>query len=111
MKKLIALLAVSVSALLPIQAYATDSKALVIIDSYFDSRAVNGNVTCISVIISNTAPCNNDVVKIPASLSDNINHGDAMVEVAKRQSSSLRIIALKATVTGQGQSSVSDVNP
>jgi hypothetical protein len=109
MKKLIALIAVSASVLLPIQAQASDQKSLVIIDSYFDSRVFNENVTCVSVIL--VGPCNNDVVNIPASLSDNINHGNAMVEVAKRQSASLKIIALKATVTGPGQKSVSDVNP
>ena len=110
MKKIVALVAVLFSVVVPVQSQAADSKALVIIDSYFDSRVIGGNVTCVNVL-DTSKKCNNDVVKIPASLTDNTNHGDAMVEVAKRQSPNIKIIALKSTVTGVGQNSVSDVNP
>lgn len=101
MKKIVALVAVLFLAAVPVQSHA-DSKALVIIDSYFDSRVINGNVSCILV---NGTPCTDSVTKIPTSLSDNINHGDAMVEVAKKQSPSIKIIAIRAGVTPS-----SDVN-
>jgi len=86
-------------------AQAAETKSLVIIDSYFDSRVINNNVTCIDL---QSNPCTNIVTKIPTSLSDNINHGDAMVEVAKKQNASLSIIALRSG--NASASSVSDVN-
>ena len=72
MKKIVALAAVLFSVVVPVQSQAADTKALVIIDSYFDSRVLNENVKCVSVIL--VGPCNDDVKKIPASASDNINH-------------------------------------
>lgn len=86
-------------------AQAADVKSLVIIDSYFDSRVIGGNVSCTTL---DNKQCLDVVTKIPTSLSDNINHGDAMVEVAKRQNPSLPIIALRSGVPGSTY--VSDVN-
>ena len=86
-------------------AQAADTKSLVIIDSYFDSRVAGGNVSCITL---QDQVCTDVVKKIPASLSDNVNHGDAMVEVAKKQNPNLSIIALRSG--NPSSSSVSDVN-
>jgi hypothetical protein len=84
-------------------AQAVNEKALVIIDSYFDSKVVNGNVSCIVVATNSTCT---DVVKVfPTSLSNNINHGNTMVEVAKRQSPNIKIIALRSSASPS-----SDVN-
>jgi hypothetical protein len=93
MKKIVALLSVLFATLVPIQSHAADQKALVIIDSYFDSRVIGGNVTCLTP--SNGA-CNDETKTYPASLESDTNHGDAMVEVAKKQSAGLKIIALKS---------------
>jgi hypothetical protein len=82
-----------------------ETKSLVIIDSYFDSRVISGNVSCVTL---ENKPCTDVVKTIPASLSDNINHGDAMVEVAKKQNPGLSIIALRAGFPSA--KSVSDVN-
>jgi hypothetical protein len=82
-----------------------DTKSLVIIDSYFDSRVAGNGVTCINL---NNTPCTDIVKNIPKSTSDNINHGDAMVEVAKRQNPNISIIALRAG--NPSPSYVSDVN-
>lgn len=82
-----------------------DAKSLVIIDSYFDSRVASNGVTCINL---NNTPCTDIVKNIPKSLSDNVNHGDAMVEVAKRQNPNISIIALRAG--NPSLSSASDVN-
>jgi hypothetical protein len=105
MKKLIALIAVLFSVVVPVQSQAADAKALVIIDSYFDSRVTGGNVSCIT--LTNTV-CTDVVTSIPSSLSNDINHGNAMVEVAKKQNATLPIIALVATVPSK--KSVSAVN-
>jgi hypothetical protein len=76
----------------PVQ--AADNKALVIIDSYFDSRVAGLNFSCI-VVATKTA-CTDVIKKFPTSLKDNINHGDAMVEVAKKQSTDVKIIGLRS---------------
>ena len=82
---------------------AATPKALVIIDSYFDSKVYNADVSCIT--LANTL-CT-DVVSIKsASLSSDVNHGNAMAEVAKKQNKSLSIILLRATTP-----SAKTVNP
>lgn len=103
MKKFVALFAVLFAVVIPVQAQGADQKALVIIDSYFDSRVIGGNVSCIT---PQNLPCTDTVKVFSTSLSDNTNHGDAMVEVAKKQNANLQIIALKS-----GSSASSDVNP
>lgn len=103
MKKIVALLAVLFSVVVPVQSQAADSKALVIIDSYFDSRAIDSNVTCLIVLTK--APCTDDVKKFSKSLSDNTNHGNAMIAVAQKQNPGLKIIALRSA-----SSPSSDVN-
>jgi hypothetical protein len=105
MKKLLALIAVLFSVVVPVQSQAADLKALVIIDSYFDSRVTGGNVSCITLT---NKVCTDVVTAIPSSLSNDINHGNAMVEVAKKQNATLPIIALAATVPSN--KSVSAVN-
>lgn len=95
MKKIVALVAVLFSVVVPVQSQAADTKALVIIDSYFDSRVTGAEVVC-----RQNLDCS--VTSLPAStsLSSPINHGVGMVEVAKRQSNSIKIIALRsATAT------------
>jgi hypothetical protein len=98
MKKIIALTSVLFSILVPVQAHGADQKALVIIDSYFDSRVIGGNVSCIT---PKSTPCVDTVKTIVPLLSDNTNHGDAMVEVAKKQNPNIKIIALKSGATPQ----------
>jgi hypothetical protein len=94
MKKIIALVAVLFSVVMPVQSQATESKSLVIIDSYFDSRVVSGNVACVTP--QGTACLYTAKLPLPASLSHNTNHGNAMVEVAKKQNPSISIIAISA---------------
>lgn len=105
MKKFTIALSATLIAIGVTPAQAEEQKSLVIIDSYFDSRVISGNVSCVT--IQNQA-CLDVVKKIPASLSDNVNHGDAMVEVAKRQNPNISIIALRAG--NPSTASVSDVN-
>ena len=72
-----------------------DTKSLVIIDSYFDSRVTNATIVCVASTNCNT------VVKPTKSVSDNVNHGDAMAEVAKKQNPSISLILLRATSAAQ----------
>jgi hypothetical protein len=72
-------------------AQAADTKSLVIIDSYFDSRVSVSSNVCIA-----SSGCSNIIKNIPTSLSSPVNHGDAMVEVAKRQNPNIKIIALRS---------------
>jgi hypothetical protein len=95
MKKIVALVAVLFSVVVPVQSQAADSKALVIIDSYFDSRVTGAEVVC-----RQNLDCSVTSLPVSTSLSSPINHGVGMVEVAKRQSASIKIIALRsATAT------------
>ena len=88
----------------PVQ--AADSKALVIIDSYFDSKVNAPNVKCITLL---NVPCTDVVTTTSPSLSSAINHGNAMVEVAKRQGITSNIIALRSGAASK--TSVSEMTP
>jgi hypothetical protein len=91
MKKLIIAISIAAISATTIPAQAAESKSLVIIDSYFDSRVSVSSNVCIA-----SSGCNFTVKNIPTSLSSPVNHGDAMVEVAKRQNPNLKIIALRS---------------
>jgi len=73
-------------------AFALEEKSLVIIDSYFDFKVVGGNVSCVTPQGASCAY----TAKSPTStfLSNPVNHGNAMVEVAKKQNPNIKIIAL-----------------
>ena len=75
-------------------AQAQNTKALVIIDSYFDSKVTSANVRCIT--LQNIA-CTDIVTGSHRSISHEFNHGNAMAEVAKRQSASVPVILLRST--------------
>ena len=105
MKKVVGLIAVLFTVVVPVQANGADQKALVIVDSYFDSKVKAPNVSCITI----TNQVCTDVVTITSPLVENvINHGNAMAEVAKKQNASLPIILLRSVVPSA--KSVSDVN-
>lgn len=103
MKKIVALVAVLFSVVVPVQSQASEQKALVIIDSYFDSRISNATVVCVA-----TDLCKN-VGKESKSVSDNFNHGVAMADVAQRNNPDAPLILIRAAnVTSKG--SVDNVN-
>lgn len=105
MKKLIAAIVVLFSVIVPVQAGAADQKALVIIDSYFDSKVNTSNVSCITL---SSAPCTDIVKATNKNLSHAINHGNAMAEIAKKQNPNLPIILLRSGTVGATY--VSDMN-
>jgi len=95
MKKIaVGFIAVIFSTIFLMPSQATTPKALVIVDSYFDSKVYNANVTCVTLA---NVECTDVVKTTSSSLSNDINHGNAMAEVAKKQNQSLSIILLRAT--------------
>lgn len=76
----------------PVQ--ASNQKALVIIDSHFDSKVSAPNIKCVT---TKNTECVTTTVTSP-SLSSAVNHGNAMAEVAKKQGSGLPIILLQSAV-------------
>lgn len=96
MKKIVALVAVLFSVVVPVQSNAADAKSLVIIDSYFDSKVSAPNVKCI--VLSTNTTCTDVVTVTNSSISSEVNHGNAMAEVAKKQNPSLPIILLSSGV-------------
>jgi len=103
MKKLVVLTALLFSVVIPVQAHGADQKALVIIDSYFDSRVTKANIVCVALDGCQVNPTN-----IPSSFSDNINHGDAMADVAQKQNPLLNLILLRSA--NASKLSVQDMN-
>jgi hypothetical protein len=86
MKKTPIIIGVILASLTLSPAHAAEQKSLAIIDSYFDNASV-----CVA-----TSGCNLNIVSKANSLSDPSNHGNAMVEVAKRQSSTIKIITIRS---------------
>ena len=74
-----------------------NGKPVVIIDSYFDTRVTNTTIVCIA-----TDKCVN-TAKPSARVSDPVNHGTAMAEVARRNNPNVPLILLRsATVNNKG---------
>jgi hypothetical protein len=70
-------------------AQAAETKSLAIIDSYFDNASV-----CVA-----SSGCNITLASKPALISNPANHGNGMVEVAKRQNPNLKIITVRSANT------------
>ena len=69
-----------------------DVKSLVIIDAYFDSRVIGVNVSCTTPL---DQPCLETAKPpYPTTFGNAVNHGNALVEVAKKQNPAIKIIAL-----------------
>ena len=67
-----------------------NSKPVVIIDSYFDTRVTNTTIVCIA-----TDKCVN-TAKPSARVSDAVNHGTAMAEVARRNNPIVPLVLLRS---------------
>jgi hypothetical protein len=74
-----------------------NSKPVVIIDSYFDTKVANTTIVCIA-----TDKCVN-TAKPSTKVSDPVNHGMAMAEVARRNNPNVPLILVRsATVSNKG---------
>jgi hypothetical protein len=106
MKKLaVAIIVAMFSATMLVPSQASSQKSLVIIDSYFDSSVYSSNVVCLT---TKSQPCTDVVTVKNTSLSSEINHGNAMAEVAKKQNSGMSIILLRSGTASKN--SVAGVN-
>ena len=59
MKKIVALVAVLFSVVVPVKSQAADSKSLVIIDAYFQSAVAQNPITSVGTPCKQTAPVKN----------------------------------------------------
>ena len=84
---------------------AATGGAIVIIDSYFDNRIANTTIVCTSV-----DKCVNNATA-SKRVSDPVNHGMAMVDVARRNNPDVPLILLRsAAVTNKGAVSILNGN-
>ena len=90
-KKYIGLFVVTLIALfLSSPSSATTNGSVVIIDSYFDTRVANTTIVCIA-----TDKCVN-TAKPSKKVSDAVNHGTAMAEVARRNNPGVPLVLLRS---------------
>ena len=96
MKKMLLVLSFILSGI-AVPSNAVPGGALVIIDSYFDARIPNTTIVCVA-----KDNCVNKA-KPSAKLSDPVNHGMAMVDVARRNNPDVPLILIRsATVSNKG---------
>lgn len=79
-------------------AQAAETKSLVIIDSYFDAKVSGATIVCVAKDPCTAKPASS------TSWSNNVNHGNAVAEVAKKQAPGIKLILLRST------NSATDVN-
>ena len=89
MKKMILVLSVLFS-IISVPSNAVQGGSVVIIDSYFDARVSNATVVCIA-----TDKCIN-TAKPSTRVSDAVNHGSAMAEVARRNNPNVPLVLLRS---------------
>lgn len=75
-------------------AQAEEQKAIVIIDSYFDSSAIDGDVVHVCVVEQRAC----DVVSQPRTPSqfENFNHGTIMADIARSSNPNAKLILIRA---------------
>jgi hypothetical protein len=74
-------------------AYAEPVKTLAIVDSYFDTSKLSGNIENICIA---TTGCDLTPNYRSASFSDPLNHGTAMAELAIKQNPKIKLVLIRA---------------
>lgn len=92
MKKIIALVTVLFSVVVPIQSQAAVGERIVIIDSYFDVSRVSGSVEFICLA---TDKCVNKATPKPGMGTDAVNHGTIMANIAREQNASATLVLIQ----------------
>ena len=92
MKKIVALLAVLFSVVVPVQSQAAPGEKVVIIDSYFDKSKITGLVEF--VCLANDK-CVNTASPKPGLGSDAVNHGTVMANVARQQNATATLVLIQ----------------
>ena len=92
MKKIVALVAVLFSVVVPAQSQAAAGERIVIIDSYFDKSKVAGPVEFVCLAKDK---CVNTATPKPGLGTDPANHGTVMANIARSQNSSATLVLIQ----------------
>ena len=92
MKKIVVLLAVLFSVVVPIQSQAAVGERVVIIDSYFDKSKIAGPVEFVCLA---TDKCINTATLKPGLGTDPANHGTVMANIARQQNSTATLVLIQ----------------
>lgn len=105
MKKIVALVAVLFSVVVPVQANAVAGERLVIIDSYFDKTKISGPVEFVCLAIDK---CVNTPTPKPGDGLSPVNHGTIMANVARQQNPSATLVLIQTEEVTKGVVSTLD---
>lgn len=92
MKKIVALVAVLFSVVVPVQSQAAVGERIVIIDSYFDKSKVTGSVEFVCLA---TDKCVNTPTPKPGAGTDAVNHGTVMANMARQQNPTATLVLIQ----------------
>lgn len=93
MKKTTIIIGAILASLSVTPAYAEEVKTLAIIDSYFDTSKLSGNIENVCIA---TAGCDLKPNYVSPSFSDPVNHGTAMAELAIKQNPKAKLVLIRA---------------
>lgn len=93
MKKTTIIIGAILASLSLTPAYAEEVKTLAIIDSYFDTSKLSGNIETVCVA---TTGCDLAPSYVSKSFSDPLNHGTAMAEIAIKQNPKVKLLLIRA---------------
>ena len=92
MKKIVAVIAVLFSVVVPVQAQAVAGERIVIIDSYFDVSKVSGSIEFKCLANDN---CVNKATTKPGLAQDPVNHGTIMANIARSQNPTATLVLIQ----------------
>lgn len=101
MKKIVALVAVLFSVVVPAQSQAAVEERIVIIDSYFDQTKIFGNIEFVCLT---SDKCVNIATPKPGLGTHAVNHGTIMANVAREQNPTATLVLIQTEeVSAKGQ--------
>lgn len=92
MKKIVALVAVLFSVVVPVQSQAASGERIVIIDSYFDKSKIFGSVEFVCLA---SDKCLNVATPKPGMGTDPANHGTIMANIARQQNTTATLVLVQ----------------
>jgi hypothetical protein len=92
MKKIVALVAVLFSVVVPVQSQAAVGERIVIIDSYFDKSKVTGSVEFVCLA---SDKCVNTPTQKPGLGTEAVNHGTVMANIARQQNLTATLVLIQ----------------
>jgi len=92
MKKIVALVSVLFSIVVPVQSQAAVGERIVIIDSYFDKTKISGSVEFVCLASDS---CANQATPKPGLGTDPTNHGTLMANIARQQNPKATLVLIQ----------------